>query len=199
MKKFISIMMVAALACALSISSFAATQTKADLLALVGKAPAEYQAQAISTINEMTEAQAAAVDVPAVKAEMRTLQKKANDLTLTVADVAAAQAVMQKATGVAIAVDNVSISGGKIYATVTTAVNGKAAVGAYNAPISNNPGPVPAPTPAPAPGKGGSGTSNGVIKTTGVDVSGSALLLVIAMAGVLGVATIKTHKAYAEV
>ncbi|MEG3073489.1 MAG: hypothetical protein RR867_04650, partial [Ruthenibacterium sp.] len=165
----------------------------------VGKAPAEYQAQAISTINEMTEAQAAAVDVPAVKAEMRTLQKKANDLTLTVADVAAAQAVMQKATGVAIAVDNVSISGGKIYATVTTAVNGKAAVGAYNAPISNNPGPVPAPTPAPAPGKGGSGTSNGVIKTTGVDVSGSALLLVIAMAGVLGVATIKTHKAYAEV
>lgn len=197
MKKFISIMMVAALACALSISSFAATQTKADLLALVGKAPAEYQAQAISTINEMTEAQAAAVDVPAVKAEMRTLQKKANDLTLTVADVAAAQAVMQKATGVAIAVDNVSISGGKIYATVTTAVNGKAAVGAYNAPISNNPGPVPAPTPAP--GKGGSGTSNGVIKTTGVDVSGSALLLVIAMAGVLGVATIKTHKAYAEV
>ncbi|MEG0167033.1 MAG: hypothetical protein RR709_04085 [Ruthenibacterium sp.] len=199
MKKFISIMMVAALACALSISSFAATQTKADLLALVGKAPAEYQAQAISTINEMTEAQAAAVDVPAVKAEMRTLHKKANDLTLTVADVAAAQAVMQKATGVAIAVDNVSISGGKIYATVTTAVNGKAAVGAYNAPISNNPGPVPAPTPAPAPGKGGSGTSNGVIKTTGVDVSGSALLLVIAMAGVLGVATIKTHKAYAEV
>ncbi|MEG2833471.1 MAG: hypothetical protein RR859_04795 [Ruthenibacterium sp.] len=106
---------------------------------------------------------------------------------------------MKKATGVAIAVDNVSISGGKIYATVTTAVNGKAAVGAYNAPISNNPGPVPAPTPAPAPGKGGSGTSNGVIKTTGVDVSGSALLLVIAMAGVLGVATIKTHKAYAEV
>ncbi|MEG1075328.1 MAG: hypothetical protein RSF84_09335 [Ruthenibacterium sp.] len=199
MKKFISIMMVAALACALSISSFAATQTKADLLALVGKAPAEYQAQAISTINEMTEAQAAAVDVPAVKAEMRTLQKKANDLTLTVADVAVAQAAMQKATGVAIAVDNVSISGGKIYATVTTAVNGKAAVGAYNAPISNNPGPVPAPTPAPAPGKGGSGTSNGVIKTTGVDVSGSALLLVIAMAGVLGVATIKTHKAYAEV
>ncbi|MEG2833472.1 MAG: hypothetical protein RR859_04800 [Ruthenibacterium sp.] len=68
MKKFISIMMVAALACALSISSFAATQTKADLLALVGKAPAEYQAQAISTINEMTEAQAAAVDVPAVNA-----------------------------------------------------------------------------------------------------------------------------------
>ncbi|MEG1924548.1 MAG: hypothetical protein RR415_02250 [Ruthenibacterium sp.] len=197
MKKFISIMMVAALACALSISSFAATQTKADLLALVGKAPAEYQAQAISTINEMTEAQAAAVDVPAVKAEMRTLQKKANDLTLTVADVAAAQAVMQKATGVAIAVDNVSISGGKIYATVTTAVNGKAAVGAYSAPVSNNPGPVPAPTPTP--GKGGSGTSNGVIKTTGVDVSGSALLLVIAMAGVLGVATIKTHKAYAEV
>ncbi|MEG1321953.1 MAG: hypothetical protein RSD01_02395 [Ruthenibacterium sp.] len=197
MKKFISIMMVAALACALSISSFAATQTKADLLVLVGKAPAEYQAQAISTINEMTEAQAAAVDVPAVKAEMRTLQKKANDLTLTVADVAAAQAVMQKATGVAIAVDNVSISGGKIYATVTTAVNGKAAVGAYSAPVSNNPGPVPAPTPTP--GKGGSGTSNGVIKTTGVDVSGSALLLVIAMAGVLGVATIKTHKAYAEV
>ncbi|MEG1270804.1 MAG: hypothetical protein RSD54_05750, partial [Ruthenibacterium sp.] len=104
-------------------------------------------------------------------------------------------AVMQKATGVTIAVDNVSISGGKIYAKVTTAVNGKVAVGAYSAPVSNNPGTVPAPTP----GKGGSGTSNGVIKTTGVDVSGSALLLVIAMAGVLGVATIKTHKAYAEV
>lgn len=195
MKKFLSMMMVAALVCVMSIPCFAATQTKADLLALVGKAPAEYQAQAISTINAMTEAQAAVVNVPAVKAEAKALQAKVAANTLTVADVTSAQAAVQAATGVAVAVENISISNGKIYAKVTTAVNGKAAVGAYSAPVSVNPGKVPGtPAPTPAPGKGG----NGVIKTTGVDFASSALLLVVAMVSVLGVATIKTRKANAN-
>ncbi|MEG1445963.1 MAG: hypothetical protein RSC58_01695 [Ruthenibacterium sp.] len=192
MKKFISMMMVAALVCVMSIPCFAATQTKADLLALVGKAPAEYQAQATSTINAMTEAQAAVVDVATVKAEAKAIQAKEAAGTLTMADITNAQAAVQKATGVAIAVANVSVSNGKVYATVTTAINGKASTSAYSAPVSPNPGPLPV-TPTPAPGKG-----NGVIKTTGVDVASSALILVIAMVSVLGVATIKTRKADAN-
>lgn len=183
MKKVISMMMVVAMICLMAIPAMAAAQTKADLINEVkAKAPAEYQSQAIATIENMTEEQAAKVDVPAVKAEAKALKAKLDAGTLTNADIETARANVEAKTGVAIAVSNINISGGKVTATVTATVNGKTATSTYNPVNTDN---------------SGSASNPGVIKTTGMNVINAAIVLAVVVAGVLGTAVLKIRKANA--
>lgn len=164
----------------LALPCFAASgMTKAQLLEKVGKIPAEYQAQATSVINAMSDATAANVNYDAVKAVAQDLAAKKAAGTLTVADITGAKSSVEAAApGLTVALGEVSVSDGKVSAIFTANVDGKSVSIPYN--ISDN-----------------TAGNNGVIKATGFGGSVSVLVLMMAMAGVLGPAVIKMRKARA--
>lgn len=199
MKKVISLLMVLALACLLCVPAFAAgtAYTQDQLKTLVStKVPAEYQAAANEVVAKLTGG-ATVNDPAAVKAAATSLQ---NTLTST-KDAAAVEAAIKSAASVVsaqvteISIDpaavsvNVDIYTGKVTVsvpvvvgdqTVTPTVETKAAQIYWTDSSKKTSATVAA-------------TTAGVIKATGFD-STSLVLVVLAVAGILSVATVKARK-----
>ena len=94
MKKLISVALVLVLALALSVSAFAATNYSRDqLTGMINSnniATASQKALALQVVNEMIDAQIAAVDADIIKAQAEGVRTKVNAGTLSAADVDAA-------------------------------------------------------------------------------------------------------------
>lgn len=193
MKKLISVVLVLVLALALSVSAFAATNYSRDQLTgmINGNniATASQKALALQVVNEMTDAQIAAVDADIIKAQAEGVQTKVNAGTLSAADVDAAINAINAALGsdVKVALSDLAIdtAKGTVTAKATATVGGKAVV--TNASVAGdwkvNSGST---TTTPV--------TTGVIKSTGSNLQTAATVVALAVVGVLGVATVKARK-----
>lgn len=193
MKKLISVALVLVLALALGVSAFAATNYSRDQLTgmINGNniATASQKALALQVVNEMTDAQIAAVDADIIKAQAEGVQTKVNAGTLSAADVDAAINTINAALGsdVKVALSDLAIdtAKGTVTAKATATVGGKAVV--TNASVAGdwkvNSGST---TTTPV--------TTGVIKSTGSNLQTAATVVALAVAGVLGVATVKARK-----
>lgn len=193
MKKLISVALVLVLALALGVSAFAATNYSRDQLTGMIKgnniATASQKALALQVVNEMTDAQIAAVDADIIKAQAEGVQTKVNAGTLSAADVDAAINTINAALGsdVKVALSDLAIdtAKGTVTAKATATVGGKAVV--TNASVAGdwkvNSGST---TTTPV--------TTGVIKSTGSNLQTAATVVALAVAGVLGVATVKARK-----
>lgn len=193
MKKLISVALVLVLALALSVSAFAATNYSRDQLTgmINGNniATASQKALALQVVNEMTDAQIAAVDADIIKAQAEGVQTKVNAGTLSAADVDAAINAINAALGsdVKVSLSDLAIdtAKGTVTAKATATVGGKAVV--TNASVAGdwkvNSGST---TTTPV--------TTGVIKSTGSNLQTAATVVALTVVGVLGVATVKARK-----
>lgn len=193
MKKLISVALVLVLALALSVSAFAATNYSHDQLTgmINGNniATASQKALALQVVNEMTDAQIAAVDADIIKAQAEGVRTKVNAGTLSAADVDAAIKAINAALGsdVKVALSDLAIdtAKGTVTAKVTATIGGKAVV--TNASVAGD-WKVNSSSTTTTP------VTTGVIKSTGSNLQTAATVVALAVVGVLGVATVKARK-----
>lgn len=196
MKKIVSITLALVLVLALGMTAFAVTasnKSKADLKAYIAASglPTQHQGAATQFVDAMTEEQAKAVDVKAMKAVVDGLIVKAGNGTITAGDIAGAEGSINEAlNGFKITLSNVSIDTATGIAKADIAGGGVSltAQNAVNMPYSKDT--ASAGTAAAAP--------TSVIKATGLDLTSAAILFALAVMGVLGCAVVKTRKASAR-
>ena len=200
MKKVFALLLVLVLACALCVPALAVgtAYSQAELQAMVAKAPADVQGVATQVVNGLTGG--LTVDVDQVKGIYNSLkntlatEKDAGKIKTAIEN--AAQS-MQTATGLTF--ENLSVTvdavTGKVSVTADVLNGGTkvvTATGTGKAALINNSG-------SSGSGSSSNTTSNtaaaaaSVIKATGVDAS-AVVVVVLAIAGVLGVATVKARK-----
>lgn len=205
MKKVFALLMVLVLACALCVPALAANTkdyTKADLAALSGKVPAELKSAYDSVVNTMQDGEKVTVDVDAVKAVKARVENamanETNPATLQATLDSAAKDLDSAVTGLSVRDLKVSVDAlsGKVTVSATVSVNDKAVSvsAAATAPNAKD---------EPKKDSGSSGSSNttsntaaaasSVIKATGFDTT-AVVMVVLAIAGVLGVAAVKARK-----
>ncbi len=197
MKKVFALLLVLVLACALCVPALAISQsyTKQQLLDMADKAPADVKDIAKQVINGLDGN--LTVDVDQVKGIYNSLkntlatEKDAGKIKTAIEN--AAQS-MQTATGLTF--ENLSVTvdavTGKVSVTANVLQNGKTLAsvkGEGTAPMIKKPD-----------SSGSSNTTSNtaaaaasVIKATGFDAS-AVVMVVLAIAGVLGVATVKARK-----
>lgn len=199
MKKVISLLMVLALACLLCVPAFAAnTYNKSDVQAKMGEVPAEFRAQAQSVLDAMdntitvkdpgavkaaaTNLQntlAGAKDAAAVEAAVNGL-KDAVNANVSDVNVAAVSVNVDVFTGKVTLAATVSVTKDGVTTPVSVSAETKAAQIYWTDSSKKTSATVAA-------------TTAGVIKATGFD-STSLVLVVLAVAGILSVATVKARK-----
>ena len=200
MKKVFALLLVLVLACALCVPALAVgtAYSQAELQAMVAKAPAAVQGVATQVVNGLTGG--LTVDVDQVKGIYNSLkntlatEKDAGKIKTAIEN--AAQS-MQTATGLTF--ENLSVTvdavTGKVSVTADVLNGGTkvvTATGTGKAALINNSG-------SSGSGSSSNTTSNtaaaaaSVIKATGFDAS-AVVMVVLAIAGVLGVATVKARK-----
>ncbi|MEG0485696.1 MAG: hypothetical protein RR576_09650 [Oscillospiraceae bacterium] len=196
MKKFMSIALVLALAAAMSVTAFAAKttgNTKAEMNALLDQnaskygASAEQLALAKNSVDAMTDAAVAKIDVVQVKtAAEPTLAKKAAG-TLTATDLKAAETAVNAAlapAGVSVSVEGLSIKGKNIYGKPAVAISAAASKTGEAVKITVDLGENPDDAPF-----------NPVIKKTGADLNMTGVsVLAFAVVAVLGAGVVVTRK-----
>ncbi|MEG2660627.1 MAG: hypothetical protein RR978_07930 [Oscillospiraceae bacterium] len=195
MKKFMSTVLVLAIAAAMSVSAFAVKATgytKDEMKKLIADNASKYTissaevAEAEASIDAMTDAAVAKVDVVQVKtATAPTLNKKVAG-TLTVADLKAAETAVNAVlapAGVTVSVASLSVSGNKITGSAVVAIAAASSVtGSPVAKILN----AETPNPDPAPS---------VIKKTGADLDMTGVtILALSVIAVLGAGVVVTRK-----
>ena len=200
MKKVFALLLVLVLACALCVPALAVgtADRPAVVPAMVAKAPADVQGVATQVVNGLTGG--LTVDVDQVKGIYNSLkntlatEKDAGKIKTAIEN--AAQS-MQTATGLTF--ENLSVTvdavTGKVSVTADVLNGGTkvvTATGTGKAALINNSG-------SSGSGSSSNTTSNtaaaaaSVIKATGFDAS-AVVMVVLAIAGVLGVATVKARK-----
>lgn len=204
MKKVFALLMVLVLGCALCVPALAAGQTdftKAQVAAKRGEVPAELLEAFDSVVAQLPETGVAlSADVAAVKAIKADVENALNN-TAKVGDVdkvltQAIDRLNAAVSGVQVSVDKLSVDpmSGKVTVSGTVAVNGTTVSASASATAQKV---------KETSGSGSDSSSNttsntaaaaaGVIKATGFDAS-AVVMVVLAIAGVLGVATVKARK-----
>ncbi len=197
MKKVFALLMVLVLACALCVPALAAGQsyTKQQLLDMADKAPADVKDIAKQVINGLEGSLTVDVDqVKGIYNNLKTTLATEKDAGKIKTAIENAASDMEKATG--LKADKVSVSvdavTGKVSVTAEVSKDGKTVAsvqGTGTAPMIKKPD-----------SSGSSNTTSNtaaaaasVIKATGFDAS-AVVMVVLAIAGVLGVATVKARK-----
>lgn len=203
MKKVFALLLVLVLACALCVPALAAKETLSynDLVALVNKAPADVKGYATQVVQALDPNETYSVDVDQVKGAYNDLKSilatekdpgKIEDAIIT------ASAKVGVATGLGYKDLSVKVNAvtGEISVSATiTKLDGteiKSVKATGKAPLINDPG-------SSDSGSSSNTSSNtaaaaaSVIKATGFDAS-AVVMVVLAIAGVLGVATVKARK-----
>lgn len=196
MKKFMSIALVLALAAAMSVTAFAAKATgytKAEMNALLDQNASKYGvsatevAEAKKSVDAMTDAAVAKVDVVQVKtAAEPALAKKAAG-TLTAADLKVAETAVNAAlapAGVSVSVAGLSIDGKNISGKTAVTVSAAASKTGKEVNLTVDLGTKPDDAPF-----------NPVIKKTGADLNMTGVsVLAFAVVAVLGAGVVVTRK-----
>lgn len=187
MKKVLSIVLAMMLVVALAVPSMAAS--KADLLAMADKVPAGYQSMVKDAVNAMTDAEAQLVKVDDMKAVAKDAYAKVNAGTLTYGDIDTYVKNANVALNGAATIDPKSVSTGIDTATGKVSVTAKVTTASGTVANVN----VAANMPAAGSTTGTTGGSS-VIKKTGASMADAALVMALAVAGVLGCAVVKARK-----
>lgn len=199
MKKVFALLMVLVLACALCVPALAAgtTYNKKQIEAKRGEVPAAVLGAFDAVVAKIPDA-GVTVDVAAVKAIKADVE---NALNNTAAAGTVDQVLADAVTRLDAAVDGISVSGvsvsvdpftGKVSVSATVAVNDQT-VGVSAAATAQKV------KDTSGTGSSSSTTSNtaaaasSVIKATGFDTT-AVVMVILAIAGVLGVATVKARK-----
>lgn len=204
MKKVFALLMVLVLGCALCVPALAAGQTdftKDQIVAKRGEVPAELLEAFDSVVAQLpANGKALSADVAEVKAIKADVENALNN-TAKVGDVdkvltQAIDRLNAAVSGVQVSVDKLSVDpmSGKVTVSGTVAVNGTTVSASASATAQKV---------KETSGSGSDSSSNttsntaaaaaGVIKATGFDAS-AVVMVVLAIAGVLGVATVKARK-----
>lgn len=208
MKKIVSTVVALALACAMATSAFAASgYTKAQLKERVAAEAAAYGAseyvdEANSIIDALTEEQAAKIDPADVKSivdEGKAALANANtqDEVLTVVQNAASrlQGVLTNAgASVEVGVSSVVLNlDGTAVVTASITVNGSTVTATASAAAQAPEWTDSSKKDTTAAGSNAAASNSGVIKATGLNTTGAAVVA-LAAACVLGTATVKARK-----
>lgn len=208
MKKIVSTVVALALACAMATSAFAASgYTKAQLKERVAAEAAAYGAseyvdEANSIIDALTEEQAAKIDPADVKSivdEGQAALANANtqDEVLTVVQNAASrlQGVLTNAgASVEVGVSSVVLNlDGTAVVTASITVNGSTVTATASAAAQAPEWTDSSKKDTTAAGSNAAASNSGVIKATGLNTTGAAVVA-LAAACVLGTAAVKARK-----